>query len=168
AALTADGLSDETVGAVVGYDSNGTYGHPDHVQVHHLAHAVGPLVGADWVLDATYSREYLAALPDSDGKLDLSFAAAEADLTHFVQGEEWFQAKMAALGNHTSQIPDDWDAENPDIDGFRARFGTEWFIAQSPDGTTDFAGLQQLFEAKSAWRGANDSRARRVGIPPLS
>jgi LmbE family N-acetylglucosaminyl deacetylase len=29
----------ENVIAVVGYDNNGTYGHPDHKQVHHVSHA---------------------------------------------------------------------------------------------------------------------------------
>jgi LmbE family N-acetylglucosaminyl deacetylase len=118
-------LHDETIGVVVGYDANGTYGHPDHIQVHQVAHALAPIVPRSWVLDATYSREYLASLPDADGTLDLAFAAAEADLTHFVQGEELFRAKVGATGNHQSQVPDDWDVDNPDLDGFRARFGTE-------------------------------------------
>lgn len=147
----AELLADEQIVAVVGYDSNGTYGHPDHVQVYELAHAVvGPL-GADWVLDATYNREYLAKLPGSDGTLDPDFAAAEADLTHFVEGDEWLQAKVKALANHISQIPDDWDSENPDIEGFRSRFGTEWFIAHSPTGKADLGPLEAVLAPKADW-----------------
>jgi LmbE family N-acetylglucosaminyl deacetylase len=143
----AEMLEGEDVLAVVGYDANGTYGHPDHVQVHHVAHAAAKTLDADWVLDATYNREYLAGLPGSDGSLDPNFAAAEADLTHFVTGEMWLQAKVAAVANHLSQIPDDWDRENPDIEGFRSRFGTEWYIAIPCDVAADFGMLHPLFEA---------------------
>ncbi len=149
-------LADERIGAVVGYDRNGTYGHPDHVQVHHLAHAAVKVLDADWVLDATYNREYLAGLPESDGELDPNFAAGEADLTHFVEGEQWLTAKVTAIANHRSQIPDDWDADNPDIEGFRARFGSEWFIAHSPTGSTDLGPLAGVLEPKAAWRGNGD------------
>jgi LmbE family N-acetylglucosaminyl deacetylase len=143
-----DLLANESVAAVVGYDPNGTYGHPDHRQVHQVAHAAAGRLGAEWVLDATYNREHLAALPDSDGSLDPNFAAADADVTHFVTGDEWFTAKFKALANHSSQVPDDWDAENPDIEGFKARFGTEWFTVESVRGTSDLGTLSDLLEPK--------------------
>jgi LmbE family N-acetylglucosaminyl deacetylase len=141
-------LADERIIAVVGYDANGTYGHPDHLQVHHVAHAAASALGAAWVLDATYNREYIAGLPDSDGSLDLTFAAAEADLTHYVTGDEWLRAKLSALSNHLSQIPADWDRKKPDMDGFRNRFGTEWYIATPRNGITDLGILHQLLEPK--------------------
>jgi len=141
-------LAGEHIAAIVGYDSNGTYGHPDHRQVHNVAHAAVTTLGAGWVLDATYNREYIAGLPDSDGTLDPTFAAAEADLTHYVTGDEWLQAKVRALANHRSQIPDDWDRDKPDIEGFRNRFGTEWYIATPRDGITDLGILQDLLEPK--------------------
>ena len=155
AAMVVDLVDGESVAAVVGYDANGTYGHPDHKQVHHVAHALGRRLSTAWILEATYSREYLARLPGSDGELDLGFAAAEADLTHFVQGERFFQAKMSALANHLSQIPSDWDADNPDVDGFRARFGTEWFIAgPGPDASPEgLEPLVALLEPKASWPG---------------
>lgn len=146
----ADLLADEQIFAVVGYDDNGTYGHPDHVQVHRVAHLAVKTLQADWVLDATYNREYLAGLPDADGSLDPNFAAAEADLTHFVEGERWLEAKIGAISHHQSQVPDDWDVENPDFDGFRTRFGTEWYIAHSPTGRTDLGVLAPVFTTKSA------------------
>lgn len=147
-------LADETIEAVVGYDHNGTYGHPDHLQVHRVAHAAVEQLGATWALDATYNREYLARLPGRDGTLDPRFAAAEAELTHFVEGEEWLRAKIKAVSNHLSQVPDDWDPENPDIEGFRARFGTEWFIAHSPRGAPDLGLLAAVLEPKARWTGA--------------
>ena len=162
----AELLNDETISAVIGYDRNGTYGHPDHIQVHRLAHHAARTLGADWVLDATYSREYLATLGDGDGDgdgdasnaegeadngnaLDLSFASAEAELTHFVAGDEWVDAKLAAIAHHLSQIPDDWDTEKPDTEGFRARFGTEWYIATAVSEASDFSALEPLFAPKS-------------------
>ncbi len=146
-------LEDETIDAVVGYDENGTYGHPDHVQVHRVAHALGRTLGVGWILDATYDREYLAGLPDADGTLDPDFAAARADLTHFVQGRKWLQLKLKALAHHVSQIPDDWDRSEPDIAGFATRFGTEWFIATSPVGLGALGPLGDLFEPQSDWPG---------------
>jgi LmbE family N-acetylglucosaminyl deacetylase len=151
AAELAVRFDSENIVAVAGYDDNGTYGHPDHVQVHHVAHAAGAALGADWVLEATYSREYLAQLPDADGSLDPSFAAAHDDLTHFVEGEQWFEIKMKALMHHRSQVPDDVDVDNPDIDGFRVRFGTEWFIVTSRRGGADLGLLDRLLEPKAAW-----------------
>ena len=153
AMVIAERLADEDVAAVIGYDVNGTYGHPDHIQVHHVANAAVVTMNSDWVLQATYNREYLAALPDADGTLDPHFAAAEADLTHFVAGEQWLLAKVSATANHQSQVPDDWDSENPDLEGFRTRFGTEWFIADSPTGASDLGILEPVLEPKQAWSG---------------
>jgi len=152
AAQIAGELTGEQLSVIVGYDSNGTYGHPDHAQVHHVAHAFGTLDACPWVLDATYNREYLASLPDADGSLDPDFAAAEADLTHFVEGEQWLRRKVEALMHHQSQVPEDWDGGEDAVEGFRARFGTEWFIA-TPYGhdAPDFAALETVFEPKSRW-----------------
>lgn len=145
-------LADEDITAVIGYDSNGTYGHPDHKQVHAVAHAMGPLFDrAMWVLEATYNREYLASLPDADGTLDPNFAAAEADLSYFVEGDEWFTRKWDALMHHLSQHPDDVDFDNPPVDDFKARFGTEWFITTSYNGAIELGSLTELLEPKASW-----------------
>jgi len=145
-------LANEDIIAIVGYDDNGTYGHPDHKQVHAVAHAMGELVASStWVLDATYNREHLATLPDADGSLDPNYAAAEADLTHFVEGDEWFSRKWGALMHHLSQHPDDVDIENPPVEDFKARFGTEWFITKSYNGADDLGVLDQLLTAKQDW-----------------
>ena len=147
-------LADEDVVAIVGYDKNGTYGHPDHKQVHHVSHAVAPALGSDWVLEATYHREYLAKLPDADGTLDPDFAAGEAELSHYVEGHEWFEIKMKALMHHTSQVPDDVNTEDPPVERFKARFGTEWFITTPYNGSTnvdDLPVLAKLLEPKANW-----------------
>jgi LmbE family N-acetylglucosaminyl deacetylase len=144
-------FADENILAIIGYDKNGTYGHPDHKQVHHVSHAAAAELGSGWVLDVTYNREYLAKLPDADGTLDLGFAAAEADLTHFVEGDELFERKMKALMNHTSQVPDDVNTEDPPVERFKSRFGTEWFIATAYNGTTELGLLADLLQPKADW-----------------
>lgn len=153
ARLIADVISDETVAAVIGYDANGTYGHPDHIQVHHVAHALAPIVGAPWVLEATYSREYLAGLPDADGDIDETFASADADLTHFVQGEDLLQTKLRAVTHHWSQVPEEFKRGEVGDGMFRSRFGTEWYIATAPAGATDLGELSALFTPKADWPG---------------
>lgn len=139
-------LAGEHIVAFIGYDANGTYGHPDHLQVHRVAHAAGPVLGAEWVVEVTWNRDHFARLPGSDGSNDPNFASAEADLTHFVSGDEWSEAKFAALMNHRSQVPDDVDVDNPDIEGLRARFGIEWFLARPLVGSADLGHLGRVLE----------------------
>ena len=152
----AELLADEHLLAVVGYDANGTYGHPDHVQVHRVAHTLADGLAVPWLLDATYNREYLAGLPDSDGSLDPAYASSVDDLTHFVQGKEWFRAKMDGVKCHNSQARRGTSRETRPrrtIDGWRARFGTEWFIARSPVGASDLGALATVLEPKADWPG---------------
>ena len=140
--------------AVVGYDANGTYGHPDHLQVHRSAHALARRLAVPWLLEATYNRDHLATLPDSDGRIDPSFASAEAELTHFVQGEPWFRAKMEAIKCHDSQAPRTARrGPRRGIDGWRTRFGTEWFIARPRHDGAELGPLAAVLEAASAWPG---------------
>ncbi len=150
-------LVNETITAVIGYDRNGTYGHPDHIQIHHAAHAAAPALKADWVLDATYNREYLASLDgDNYDKAESNpeaFATSEAELTHFVDDEASFLAKMTAITHHQSQMPDEWkDSEaEPPVEEFAKRFGTEWFVTTAVGDTTDFGALEELLRPKAEW-----------------
>ena len=156
AAAVAALVADEELLAVVGYDANGTYGHPDHIQVHRVATALAANRSVPWLLDATYNREYLASLPDADGNLNPEFASAVADLTHFVQGEEWFRAKMNGIKCHRSQAsgtPRRDTGPRRTIDTWRTRHGTEWFITRSPIGATDLGPLGQVLEPKADWSG---------------
>lgn len=156
AARVAELVADERLLAVVGYDANGTYGHPDHIQVHRVAHALADHLAVPWLLDATYNREYLATLPGADGSLDTAFASAVVDLTHFVQGEAWFRAKMDGVKCHRSQAsgtPRRDKGPRRTIDHWRARHGTEWFITRSVTGTADLGPLGEVLEPKGDWPG---------------
>jgi LmbE family N-acetylglucosaminyl deacetylase len=149
-------VANERLLAVVGYDANGTYGHPDHIQVHRVAHTLADGLSVPWLLDATYNREYLASLPDSDGNLDPTYATSVADLTHYVRGEDWFRAKMEGVKRHRSQAsgtPRRDTGPKRGIDWWRTRFGTEWFVARSPVGATDLGALATVLEPKADWPG---------------
>ncbi|MFT7646838.1 MAG: LmbE family N-acetylglucosaminyl deacetylase [Candidatus Poriferisodalaceae bacterium] len=147
-------FADERIDVVVGYDRNGTYGHPDHIKVHHVARHCGPELGASWVLDATYNREYMAALEDNGyGDIGENFASSEAELTHYVEGEEILRAKLSALNHHMSQVPDDFDMEKPDISGFARMFGTEWYIATPTAADSDWSVLSTMLRPKAEWGG---------------
>ena len=149
-------LVNETIDAVVGYDRNGTYGHPDHIQIHHAAHHAGPALKAGWVLDATYNREYLQSLENQAyGEMGDNFALPEAELTHFVEG--FFDEKLGALMNHASQTPDDMDMDDQStMDGFAQQFGTEWYRAV-PVGDANFDELASIFQPKEDWKNPNAS-----------
>lgn len=156
-ARLAIALVNEKIDIVIGYDRNGTYGHPDHIQIHHAAHHVAPALKASWVLDATYSREFLATLGESDyGDIDETFASGHDELTHFVEGPDVFAAKLEALKFHTSQTPDDWNPDDPEqVVGFAERFGTEWYIASKVDTPKgEPVDLEPLFTPKDQWSGA--------------
>ncbi len=147
-------LAGETVAAVVGYDRNGTYGHPDHLQVHRVTQALAATINPPWLFEATFNREQIAALPESDGTLDHGFACAEAELTHYIQGEAWFQAKMAAVKCHDSQAPRNRrSGTKRGIDAWRARFGTEWYVQQQGPALSGHPPLAALFQPKSTWPG---------------
>lgn len=161
-------IDGEQLLTVVGYDKNGTYGHPDHLQVHAVAAALARLLSVPWLLDATYNREYMAGLAESDGSLDPSYASSEAELTHFVQGERWFRAKMEAIKQHHSQTPpkpagsgNEGGSSKPagsvkpkrGIDRWRRRYGTEWFIAHQQSTDTDLGPLADVLEPKATWPG---------------
>ncbi len=144
-------LVNETIDAVIGYDHNGTYGHPDHIQIHHAAHHAGPALKAGWVLDASYNREYLQSLENpAYGEMGDNFALPETDLTHFVDG--FFDEKLGALMNHASQTPDDIDMDDQSqMDTFAQQFGTEWYRTVALD-DRPLGDLAELLTPKAEWK----------------
>jgi len=151
-------LDGQKIDAVIGYDKNGTYGHPDHIKIHEAARRVAPSLGANWLLEVSYNRDYLASLEESpygEDAIDENFATAADDLTHYVEGLEWFEAKMTALRNHVSQTPDDWDPDDKQQTlGFAQAFGTEWYTVTPLTEGTDLAVFDGWLEPKNTWSGA--------------
>jgi LmbE family N-acetylglucosaminyl deacetylase len=114
-------LTEEGAAALVTYDDNGGYGHPDHIQVHRVGVRAAELAGTPVVYEASIDRDRLIAM---------------------------LRMAREAMAVHASQIPGEsiW-LTMPD-ERFAAAFGEEVFIRRgAPPGETvehelDVSGLQ--------------------------
>lgn len=111
----AEVLDEERADVLVGYDPQGGYGHPDHVQVHRSVRAAAVLAASSPVLfEATLPREPIARAVRIAGRLHLtpddfdpsSFDEAwtpAAAITHRIDVRRHWPAKRDALRAHASQ-----------------------------------------------------------------
>ena len=141
AAKLAAILREEDADVVTFYDDHGGYGHPDHVQVHHVGKRAAELAGTPRAYESTMNRDDMrrmvagaveaGLMGDGDGpdESDVeSMGTPEAQLTTRVDVTPWIDAKRAAMRAHSSQIAaDSFFLALPD-EAFAAAFGTEWFI----------------------------------------
>jgi LmbE family N-acetylglucosaminyl deacetylase len=129
------------------YDSNGGYGHPDHIQVHHVGVRAAELAGTPVVLEATVDRDLLSravrVMRAARLGTRLPLATLEqtytprAELTHRIDVRRHLRAKRAALLAHSSQASaDDMDRTiafflrlPPPL--FRLVLGREWFVQRN-------------------------------------
>jgi LmbE family N-acetylglucosaminyl deacetylase len=123
------------------YDERGGYGHPDHVQVHHVGMRAGEIAGVPRVHQATTNRDEMRLLivaatqaglmGEGDGPRETDIdgmGTPEAQLTTRIDVTPWLAAKRAAMRAHSSQIAaDSFFLALPD-EAFVAAFGTEWFV----------------------------------------
>ncbi len=114
-------LTQEDAQVMVGYDSAGGYGHPDHVQVHHVARRAAELASTPLLLEATMPREPYAratralyslhrvvpALNAIDVDSWATCYTPKADITHRIDVRPYLSAKRAALAAHASQASAD-------------------------------------------------------------
>jgi N-acetyl-1-D-myo-inositol-2-amino-2-deoxy-alpha-D-glucopyranoside deacetylase len=107
----------------VTYDTNGFYGHPDHIQAHRVLTRAVELADAEGIAPA---KVYWTAVPrsvleagmlefrdssdnpfaDIEKPEDLPFGTADADIAARVDGHEFADEKTAALRAHATQIPE--------------------------------------------------------------
>ena len=110
-------LREEAADVLTVYDERGGYGHPDHVQVHHVGMRAGEIAGVPRVHQATTNREEMRRLivaaaesglmGDGDGPSEADVAGMgtpEAQLTTRVDVTPWIAAKRDAMRAHSSQI----------------------------------------------------------------
>jgi N-acetyl-1-D-myo-inositol-2-amino-2-deoxy-alpha-D-glucopyranoside deacetylase len=107
---------------LVSYDSNGLYGHPDHIQAHRVARRAFELAGGQ------VSKFYATAVPksvlaaaidlardhdDAGGGVDfrqvesvddLPFGTADEDVTTEIDATAFLDSKLAAMRAHATQI----------------------------------------------------------------
>jgi len=147
AILRAEGAS-----VVVGYDHNGGYRHPDHLQVHRATLQAARIAGTPRYLEATLPREPLARaaslahslrwLVPQLGGLDPNVwwhsFTPRSQITDAVDVRPFLTAKRAALRAHNSQATADDGFRTIDVllrlpDCLFARLmGTEWFVRADP------------------------------------
>lgn len=133
-------LDEEGVDVLVAYDWHGGYGHPDHIQVHRVAHRASHLTARPVrLLEATMNRDRFRALVDGpDGippELDPDAPAddgnpvgtPESELQWAVDVADYLPTKRAALACHASQEKDITMFLSIPDDAFAVMFGTEFY-----------------------------------------
>jgi LmbE family N-acetylglucosaminyl deacetylase len=151
-------LREEAADVLTIYDSDGGYGHPDHIQVHRVGLRAAERAGTPHVLEATMNRDHLrrqmqAAIAAGDmagddvpdvTELD-SFGRPESVITTVVDVRDFIAAKRASMVAHASQIPEESFFLAMPEEAFAGSFGWEWYIRHGvPSDHRDddlFAGL---------------------------
>ncbi|MEI8083345.1 MAG: PIG-L family deacetylase [Actinomycetes bacterium] len=148
AARVAQLLEEESAAVLVGYDPSGGYGHPDHVQVHHVARAAARLAGTPLLLEATRPRAALSrtvraaysfrgivpALAELDIDAWRTAYTPKARITHRIDVRPFLVQKRMALAAHASQATADSGERTIEVllrlpkPLFTMMMGTEWFV----------------------------------------
>lgn len=141
----AELLREERADVLTVYDPAGGYGHPDHVQVHHVGVRAAEIAGTPVVLEATVDRRLLRRAlsilrrlpgipPDFDpSRFATAFTASEA-LTHRVDVRRFTDQKRAAMAAHASQGSVDTGVRTLTVllrlpkPVFRWALGREWYV----------------------------------------
>jgi LmbE family N-acetylglucosaminyl deacetylase len=124
-------LKDESADVLTIYDDNGTYGHPDHIQVHRVGMRAAEIAGTPRVYQQTANRDLLQSSEDApEITRDPNFGKPQSQLTAAVDVTEFTDHKRRAMRAHASQIDEQsFFLAMPD-DIFKVAFGTEWFIRE--------------------------------------
>jgi LmbE family N-acetylglucosaminyl deacetylase len=135
-------VEEESAEAVVGYDADGIYGHPDHVAVHLLARHAAGLAGVT-SYDATVDREHLhfagahvvgqAGGHSRYGRVTAEISVAVAATPHELG------VKRAALLAHASQITPHMLDER-----FQETYELEWYVRRGPRALLDEMNVHAL------------------------
>jgi LmbE family N-acetylglucosaminyl deacetylase len=134
-------LRDEAADVLTIYDSNGNYGHPDHIQVHRVGVRAAELAGTARVFEGTINRDHIkramlaaaeaGTLPGEDAPTPEdfeTFGRPESVITTTVDVRDFIAQKRASMAAHASQISDSSFFLSMPPDQFEAGFGQEWFI----------------------------------------
>lgn len=149
ASAVAEVLREEDADILVSYDSNGGYGHPDHVRVHEIGVRAAEMAYTPRVFEATVPRDLLVRGIRAAGKVysfppefdPTSFEraySAKSEITHRVDVRSFIDAKRASMAAHASQASaDDGDRTLAAFlrmpkPVYRKVFGTEWYRQSRP------------------------------------
>ena len=146
-----DLITDIGATIVVGYDSSGGYGHPDHLQVHRLArHAYSHGAQTYALFEATLPREpivhaakiaeFLHLTPKGFSSQEFATAwTPRTNITHRVNVRPYINEKKAAIKAHASQAHADNTVRTLGVLSalpnpiFSALLGTEYFVKVPKD-----------------------------------
>jgi len=137
-------LRDEDADVLTVYDSNGNYGHPDHIQVHRVGHRAAELAGTPAVFEATMNHDYIVGLMKEIGEQmpegverpdpeEMELGVPESVITTRVDVGDFVDAKRAAMAAHASQIDENSFFLQMPPEVFRRAFGYEWFIRKGAE-----------------------------------
>ena len=140
AAKLAEILTEESADVLTVYDEHGTYGHPDHIQVHRVGHRAAEIAGTPRVYEATMNRDHLKRLivfareagmdlpgmPDPDS-FD-GFGLGDDDITTVVDVAPFVAQKRAAMAAHASQIAENSIFLALPEPAFELTWGTEFYV----------------------------------------
>lgn len=138
-------LREESADLLLSYQSNGGYGHRDHVRVHHVGKRAAQIAATPRVLEATMPRELLARVANVARLLRLpapyerevvrTAYAPGSSITHRINVFRFARQKRDALVAHRSQIAASASASRllailrrlpPQVAGLI--LGREWFV----------------------------------------
>lgn len=147
-ARLVDLVESERADVLVGYDSSGGYGHPDHLRVHEVARAAAVRLRegrSPRHFEATLPREPIARAVRAAGRLGLTPAGFDATsfdgawtpgqaITHRVDVRPYAEAKRASMAAHASQASADDTTRTLAVltrlpgPAYRLLLGTEYFV----------------------------------------
>jgi LmbE family N-acetylglucosaminyl deacetylase len=143
-------LEEEGADVLVTYDDHGNYGHPDHIQVHHVGVRAADLAGTPSLYQVTVNRDEMLrfmeqaielglmspsddGVPTSEEMAMMGLPASEITTTVDVDG--FVTDKLAAMRCHETQVGDmDFFLKMPE-EAFRRAFAREHYVRmRAPDG----------------------------------
>jgi LmbE family N-acetylglucosaminyl deacetylase len=130
-------LEGESADVLTIYDAHGTYGHPDHIQVHRVGLRAAEIASTPRVYESVANRDRIlasmsklsaaGATPPIDAEAE-QLGVPESTITTFVDVEDFAEVKRAAMAAHASQIPDNSFFLTLPEEIHREVFGTEFYI----------------------------------------
>ncbi len=144
-------LDEEQADALVAYDDHGTYGHPDHVQVHHVGLRAAELAATPAVYQVTLDRDSMVRLVEQAAELGLTWDDDEdapteemmatiglpaSEITTVVDVVAAAPAKLASMRCHQTQVGDLRFFLGMPVEVFTQLFGQEWYVrVRAPEAT---------------------------------